>query len=134
MRSRAAWYRPADRNLEVRSGLDFVRGLAPQPKLIWAVAIGAALIALAVASPLLGFLALVYHIGLVVIAARDLALVPGRTGYVVRRAVPEPFSLGEPELVTIVVENHAAAGLWASIADHRPAGLRPGPRGVSSPF
>ena len=134
MRSRAAWYRPADRNLEVRSGLDFVRGLAPQPKLIWAVAIGAALIALAVASPLLGFLAVVYHIGLVVIAARDLALVPRRTGYVVRRAVPEPFSLGEPELVTIVVENQAAAGLWASIADHAPAGLRPGPRVVSGRF
>jgi len=53
-----------------------VRGLAPQPKLIWAVAIGAGLIALAVVSPLLGLVAIVYNAGLVVIASRDLALLP----------------------------------------------------------
>ena len=35
-----------------------------------------ALIALAVASPVIGFVALAYHVGLVVIAARDLALLP----------------------------------------------------------
>jgi uncharacterized protein (DUF58 family) len=111
-----------------------MRGLAPQPKLIWAVAVGAGLIALAVASPLLGFVAAVYHIGLVTIAARDLGLVPGRTGYLVKRTLPEPFSLGEPEEVTVVVENPAAAGLWARIADHAPAGLRPAPRELPGRF
>src|SRR5947199_10013998 len=114
--------------------LGFVRGLAPQPRLIWAVAIGAGLIALAVVSPVLGLVAIVYHTGLVVIAARDLALLPGRSGYTVRRATPEPFSLGEPEEVTVVVENRAAAGLLARIADHAPDRLRPSPREISGRF
>ncbi len=98
------------------------------------MAIGAGLIALAVASPVLGLVAVVYHAGLVIIAARDLALVPGRSGYVVKRTVPEPFSLGEPEEVTIEVENPAAAGLWARIADHAPGGLRPAPRELPGRF
>jgi len=98
------------------------------------VAIGAALIALAVASPVLGLLAVVYHVGLVTIAARDLALLPGRKGYVARRLLPEPFSLGEPEEVTVVVENRAAAGLWARVADHAPGGLRPRPRELDGRF
>ncbi len=114
--------------------LDFVRGLAPQPRLIWAVAIGAGLIALAVASPVLGFVAIVYNAGLVVIAARDLALLPSRSGYVVRRTMPEPFSLGEPEEVTVAIQNRAAAGLMAKVADHAPAGLRPTPRELSTQF
>src|SRR5437773_5429706 len=104
--------------------LDFVRGMAPQPKLIWAAAIGAGLIALAVTSPLLGLVAVVYNVGLVVVAVRDLALLPGRTGYVLRRTVPEPFSLGEPEEVKIAVQNPAAVGLLGMIADRVPASLR----------
>jgi len=108
--------------------------LAPQPRLIWAVAIGAGLIALAVASPLLGFVAIVYNAGLIVIAARDLALLPGRSGYSARRTMPEPFSLGEPEDVTVVIQNRAAAGLMARVADHAPAGLRPEPRELSAQF
>ncbi|HXM72933.1 MAG TPA: DUF58 domain-containing protein [Candidatus Dormibacteraeota bacterium] len=111
-----------------------IRGLAPQPRLLWAVAIGAILIALAIVSPVLGFVALVYHVGLVVIVARDLALLPGRSGYVVRRKVPEPFSLGEQEDVTVVIENPAAAGLVARVADHAPAELRPHPREVETRF
>jgi uncharacterized protein (DUF58 family) len=98
------------------------------------VAIGAGLIALAAAAPVLGVVAVVYHAGLVIIATRDLALVPGRSGYIVRRTVPEPFSLGEPEEVTIEVENPAAAGLWARIADHAPGGLRPAPRELPGRF
>jgi len=109
-------------------------GLAPQPRLIWAVAIGAGLIALAVASPLLGFIAIVYNAGLVIIAARDLALLPGRSGYSVRRSMPEPFSLGEPEEVTVVIQNRSASGLMARVADHAPAGLRPEPRALSGQF
>ena len=111
-----------------------IRGLAPQPRLLWAVAIGAVLIALAIVSPVLGFVAVVYHVGLVVIAARDLALLPGRSGYLVRRRTPEPFSLGEQEDVTITIENLAAAGLMARIADHAPAELRPHPREIEGRF
>jgi uncharacterized protein (DUF58 family) len=118
----------------VTRAFDFGRGLAPQPKLIWAVAIGAALIALAVVSPLLGVVAAVYHLGLVTIAARDLALLPGRRGYLVRRTVPEPFSLGEPEEVTVVVQNRSAAGLLGKIADHAPDALRAEPREVVGRF
>ncbi len=108
--------------------LGFVRGLAPQPRLIWAVGIGAALIALAVVSPVIGVVAAVYNAGLAIIAARDLAPLPGRAGYRVRRVMPEPFSLGEPEEVTVIIENRAAAGLVARVADHAPDILRPSPR------
>lgn len=111
-----------------------MRGLAPQPRLIWAVAIGAALIALATVSPVLGFVAAVYNAGLVLLAARDLAMLPGRAGYVVSRTTPQPFSLGEPELVSLRIENPAAAGLLAGVADHAPSELRAEPREVRGRF
>jgi uncharacterized protein (DUF58 family) len=118
----------------MRRALDFLRGLAPQPKLIWAVAIGAGLIALAVVSPVLAVVAVIYNAAIVVIAARDLALLPGRGGYLVRRVTPEPFSLGEPEEVAVVVRNHAAAGLIGKVADHVPDALHSTPREVSGTF
>jgi uncharacterized protein (DUF58 family) len=111
-----------------------IRGLAPQPRLLWAIAIGAALIALAVASPVLGFVAVVYHVGLVLVLSRDLALLPGRAGYQVQRFVPEPFSLGELEEVKVTVINPAAAGLDARIADHAPDDLKPHPRELAAQF
>jgi len=111
-----------------------IRGLAPQPRLLWAIAIGAGLIALSVASPVLRFVAVAYHVGLGLILARDLALLPGRSGYRVRRHVPEPFSLGELEEVRVVVENPAAAGLKARVADHAPADLKPHPRELAGRF
>ena len=114
--------------------MNVIRGLAPQPRLLWAIAIGAILIALAVASPVLAFVAIVYHVGLVAVVARDLALLPGRGGYRVRRIMPEPFSLGEVEEVRVVVENPAAAGLTARLADHAPADLQPQPREVAGRF
>src|SRR2546423_4418120 len=111
-----------------------MRGFAPQPRLLWAVGIGAVLIALAVISPVLVFVAVIYHAGLVLVVVRDLALLPGARGYVVRRAMPEPFSLGEHEKVRIVVTNRAAAGLTARVADHAPTGLLPRPREVQGAF
>lgn len=111
-----------------------MRGLAPQPKLVWAVAIGAGLIALAVVSPVLAFVAVVYHVGLVIIAARDLALLPGGGGYLVHRVTPEPFSLGEPEEVTVTIRSREAAGLDGRVADHAPDELRPNPREVTGRF
>jgi len=98
------------------------------------VAIGAGLIAVAVVSPVLGLVAVVYNAGLAIIATRDLAMLPGRSGYAVRRAMPEPFSLGEPEEVAVVIQNRAAAGLNARVADHAPGTLRPQPREVSGRF
>ncbi len=83
---------------------------------------------------MLAIVALVYHVGLVIVATRDLALLPGRSAYDVRRTMPEPFSLGEPEEVTVTIRNRAAAGLLARISDHAPAGLRPEPREVSGRF
>jgi len=82
----------------------------------------------------LGLVAVLYHLGLVTIAARDLALLPGRSGFVANRKLPEPFSLGEPEEVDIVIRNAAAAGLWGRIADNAPAALRPEPREVTGRF
>ena len=111
-----------------------IRGLAPQPRLLWAIAIGVGLIVLASSSPVLVFVAIVYHVGLVVVLARDLALLPGRSGYSVSRSMPDPFSLGELEEVRVVVENPAAAGLKARLADHAPADLRPHPREVVGRF
>ncbi len=114
--------------------MNLVRGLAPQPRLLWAIAIGAALIALSIVSPVLVLLAVLYHVGLVLILARDLALLPGRSGYRLRRLMPEPFSLGEREEVRVVIENPAAAGLNARIADHAPDDLKPQPRDVAGEF
>ena len=111
-----------------------IRGLAPQPRLLWAVAIGAGLLALAVVSPVLGFVAAVYNAGLLIVAVRDLALLPGRTGYQVRRILPQPLSLGEEEEVAVVIENRLAAGLAASVADHAPPGLKPHPREMAGRF
>ena len=65
---------------------------------------------------------------------RDLGLLPARAGYTVRRVMPEPFSLGEPEEVTVIVQNRRAAGLLGRVADHAPDSLRATPRVLSGQF
>jgi uncharacterized protein (DUF58 family) len=114
--------------------MSLIRGLAPQPRLLWAIAFGAGLIALAVVSPVFGAVAVVYHAALVIVVARDLALLPGPDGFVASRAMPEPFSLGERETVTVKIENPAAAGLAARLADHAPDGLGATPRELAGRF
>jgi uncharacterized protein (DUF58 family) len=114
--------------------LKLIRGLAPQPRLLWAVGIGASLIALAVVSPVLVVVAIVSHATLVIVASRDLSSLPGRAGYQARRATPDPFSLGEPEEVVVIIQNRGAAGLTARVADHSPDALRPIPREVGGTF
>ncbi len=114
--------------------ISLARGLAPQPRLLWAIAIGASLIALTIVSPVLVVVAVTYHVGLVLVLARDIALLPGRSGYHVSRTMPEPFSLGEHEEVRVVIENPKAAGLLATIADHAPASLTPQPREIAGSF
>src|SRR4029077_993023 len=98
------------------------------------IAIGAGLIALSIVSPVLVAVAILYHAGLAVVLARDIALLPRRDGYRVRRSLPEPFSLGELEHVRVTIENPAAAGLTARIADHAPTGLNPKPRELAGVF
>ena len=83
---------------------------------------------------MIGVVALVYNGVLLIVATRDLSLLPGRGGYEVRRSMPEPFSLGEPEEVAVTIENRGAAGLMAKVADHAPAELRPTPREVPGRF
>jgi uncharacterized protein (DUF58 family) len=111
-----------------------IRGVAPQPRLLWAVAIGAGLIALSVVSPVLVLVAILYHAGLILMVARDLALLPPARGYTVKRVMPEPFSLGEQEEVKVVISNRGAAGLRARVSDHAPPGLLPRPREVEGTF
>ncbi|MEO8744311.1 MAG: DUF58 domain-containing protein [Candidatus Dormiibacterota bacterium] len=108
--------------------------VAPQPRLLWAIAIGAGLIALSAASPVLGLVAVIYNAGLVIVVARDLALLPNASGFRVHRSVPEPFSLGEQEEVAVTIENPAAAGLPAKVADHAPAELKPTLREMAGRF
>jgi uncharacterized protein (DUF58 family) len=111
-----------------------IKGVSPQPRLLWAVAIGAGLIALSVVSPVLVLVAILYHAALIIVVARDLALLPPARGYSARRVMPEPFSLGEQEEVKVVITNRGAAGLRARVADHAPAGLQPRPRELDGAF
>src|SRR5260370_40019095 len=102
-----------------------IGGLAPQPRLLWAVGIGAGLIALAIVSPVLGFVAVIYHAGLVIIATRDLALLPGGSGYFVRRgptATLLPCSAGGHTHLGL---DTAAAGREVPSADHAAAAAKP---------
>lgn len=111
-----------------------LRGLSPQPRLLVAIAIGAGLIALSPVSPVLIVLAVLYHAGLLIVLARDLALLPPGPTFRAERVVPEPFSLGEREEVKLIVMNPAARGLDGRVADHAPAGLMPRPREVAGRF
>src|SRR6202158_2923726 len=95
-----------------------IRGLAPQPRLLWAVAIGAVLIALAIVSPVLGFFAVIFNAGLGIIPTAN----------------PAPSSPGAAEDVTGVAETPTAAGLMARIADHAPEELKAEPREVDGRF
>jgi len=111
-----------------------IRGLSPQPRLLWAIAIGAGLIAPSIVSPVLVLLAILYHAGLVAVVARDLALLPPARGFKASRSMPEPFSLGEDEEVRLTVTNPSAAGLVGRLADHAPSDLQPRPRELSGVF
>lgn len=111
-----------------------LRGLAPQPRLLWAIAIGAGLIALSIVSPVLALVAILYHAGLAVIVTRDIAILPAASGFNARRVMPEPFSLGEPEEVKVIVANPRAAALKARLADHAPPELHPAPRELDGTF
>ena len=108
-------------------------GLQPQPRLLWAVAIGAGLIALVGLNVVFVVLAAAFNAGLVLLAIRDARRLP-RRGYEMHRSVPVPFSLGEREEIGVVITNPRAAGLDAQIADHVPLELGASPREVGGRF
>ncbi|HLQ62539.1 MAG TPA: hypothetical protein VK131_11805, partial [Candidatus Acidoferrales bacterium] len=106
----------------------------PRPRLLVALAGGAALIMLTALSPLLWGLVAAYHGYLVLAAVGDAARLPRRGAFRAERRLPRPFSLGEEEEVGVTVEALAAAGLRARLADHAPPALAPRPREVDGRF
>lgn len=112
-------------------------GLQPQPRLLWAIAIGAGLVAVSgiAGSPnlVLVLVAALYNGGLLVVAVTDARRLP-RQGYALSRSVPVPFSLGEQEEVAVTITNRSAALLNAEVADHVPLGLNATPRELAGRF
>lgn len=108
-------------------------GLQPQPRLLWAIGIGAGLIAVSGVSPLLVLIAAIFNVALLVLVVADAGGLPSR-GYDLHRTLPAPFSLGEREEIGVTVNNRKAAGLEAEIADHAPLELGANPREVRGRF
>ncbi|MDQ6692560.1 MAG: hypothetical protein M3Z13_07315, partial [Candidatus Dormibacteraeota bacterium] len=96
--------------------LDRIRGLLPRPRLVVALAAGAALIALAQLTPLLWLVAAAYHCVLVALVVMDAGRLP-RRGWVAQRDLPNPLSLGVSQEVLIAIRNPRGAGLEVAIAD-----------------
>ncbi|MDQ6884843.1 MAG: DUF58 domain-containing protein [Candidatus Dormibacteraeota bacterium] len=108
--------------------------LAPQPRLLVALLVGALSVLLVLLSPLLWLIVIGYHAVLAGLVIADGRRLPGRRGFAASRVLPQPFSLGERQAVQVVVGHAAAAGLPADVADHVPADLRPDIRVIPARF
>jgi uncharacterized protein (DUF58 family) len=108
--------------------------LVPQPRLLAALLVGAAILALTVLSPLLWALALAYHAVLAWTAVRDARRLPTGTDFTASRELPRPLALGAEQAVLVGVSCRRAGGLRASVADHTPAHLRVSDRPVEGAF
>ena len=108
--------------------------LAPQPRLLLALLIGAISVLLVLLSPLFWLILLAYHIALLALVVDDGRRLPGRRGFAASRVLPQPFSLGERQSVQVLVGNPLAAGLDAEVADHVPADLAPDLRVIPARF
>jgi uncharacterized protein (DUF58 family) len=108
--------------------------LVPQPRLLAALLLGAAMIALTVLSPLLWALAAVYHAGLAWTILRDARSLPGGSEFTASRQLPDPLALGAEQTVLIGISCPRAAGLQAAVADHAPLPLRLSERPVEGVF
>jgi uncharacterized protein (DUF58 family) len=64
----------------------------------------------------------------------DARRLPKTSAFAASRVLPEPLSLGEVQVVQVLVAHPAAAGLPAEVADHVPAELRPDRRMMSGRF
>ncbi len=108
--------------------------LAPQPRLLGALLLGALSVLLVLLSPLLWLFAIGYHVALVWLVVADARRLPRRRGFAASRVLPQPFSLGETQAVQVVVGHSEAAGLPAEVADHVPAELGPDARVIRGTF
>jgi len=108
--------------------------LAPQPRLLGALLLGALSVLLVLLSPVFWLLVIGYHVALIALVVVDAQRLPSRRGFAASRVLPQPFSLGETQAVQVVVGHAQAAGLPAEVADHVPADLGPNARVLRGAF
>jgi uncharacterized protein (DUF58 family) len=128
------WSRPAAARPPGRRRWASPLGLVPAWRTLAGLTGGALLLALTWLSPLLWPVVVAYHAALAWTLVRDARRLPGPDGFVARRQLPRPLSLGAEETVLVGVSRPGAAGLRCAVADHVPAGLGARPRRVEGTF
>jgi uncharacterized protein (DUF58 family) len=108
--------------------------LVPQRRLLIALLLGAIPILLILLHPVFLVIFLGYYAVLVGIVVADAGRLPRKSGFMASRVLPQPFSLGELQLVQVLVAHADAAGLPAEVADHVPADLEPDHRILTGTF
>jgi uncharacterized protein (DUF58 family) len=108
--------------------------LVPQPRLLGILLAGCVLFLLLLLSPLFLVAPIVYFVAVAATVAADARRLPTASAFVASRVLPEPLSLGEVQVVQVVIAHPMAAGLPAQVADHVPADLRPDRRLIAGHF
>jgi len=108
--------------------------LVPQRRLLAALVGGALLIVLILVNNAFVVIFIAYYAGLLGIVFSEAGRLPRPGGFMASRVLPEPFSLGEPQAVQVLIAHAGGAGLHAEVADHVPAELRPDRRVVAGTF
>jgi uncharacterized protein (DUF58 family) len=108
--------------------------LVPQRRLLATLLFGSVLFLLLLLSPVFIIAPLLYYGAMASVIIAEAARLPGRSGFLASRVLPQPFSLGEVQSVQLLVAHGGAAGLPAEVADHVPADLRPDRRVLSGTF
>jgi uncharacterized protein (DUF58 family) len=108
--------------------------LVPRRRLLAVLAVGAALVAMTVVSPLLWAVAAAYHAVIAWALVHDARRLPRPNRFLASRQLPRPFSLGVEQTVLVGLSCREAAGLRCAIADHVPADLHATPRSVTGVF
>jgi uncharacterized protein (DUF58 family) len=75
-----------------------------------------------------------YHTTLLLAVIADSRRLPRTRDFTVARRVPRPLALGAEQAITLTVQNPAAAGMLAEVADHAPFELGASPRVVAGAF
>jgi uncharacterized protein (DUF58 family) len=108
--------------------------LVPQRRLLAALVGGALLIVVILVNVAFVVIFVAYYAVLIGIVLPDVRRLPRPAGFMASRVLPEPFSLGEPQAVQVLIAHPDGAGLHAEVADHVPAELRPDHRVVDGTF
>src|SRR2546421_3209873 len=108
--------------------------LLPQVRLLAVLLAGCVLFLLLLLSPLFAVVPFIYYMATAVVMLADARRLPKTSAFAASRVLPEPLSLGEVQVVQVLVAHPAAAGLPAEVADHVPAELRPDRRVMSGRF